>query len=478
MRWIFLLYVIYEFEVEPINQDELTMSLHVIILAAGQGTRMKTSKPKVLHGLAGKPLLGWVIETAQKLEPEAIHVVYGHAGEILLEALGHYPVHWVKQQEQLGTGHAVLQALAHIPREADVIILSGDVPLIQATTLKELLQLYSPRNSLCLLLGIVEPPTGLGRILRNKQKEIYAIKEERDATNVEKQITEIYSGICCTNASNLARWLPQLSKSKVNNEYYLTEIIAMAVSERLPIVSLQATDLLEIQGVNTLQQLHYLERAWQKQMAEQLLLAGVILADASRIDIRGKLHCEQDVSVDINTVFSGEVVLGNGCSIGPNCILHNVKLGANCEILANSILEGCELGNYCQIGPFARIRPGTKLADKCKIGNFVETKQAEFGTGSKASHLSYLGDIQIGKQVNIGAGTITCNYDGANKHQTIIEDGAFIGSDTQLVAPIHIGANATIGAGSTIRKNAPPNELTLSENKQKTVVGWLRPKKK
>ncbi|WP_133128066.1 bifunctional UDP-N-acetylglucosamine diphosphorylase/glucosamine-1-phosphate N-acetyltransferase GlmU [Legionella nagasakiensis] len=457
------------------------MSLHIIILAAGQGKRMHSKTPKVLHQLGGKPMLLRVIEAAQALNPEKIHVVIGHGGDHIRQALPELPVHWVEQAEQLGTGHAVMQALPYILSTSQVLILSADVPLIQTNTLQALLNHCNAESKqsspLGLLLANVVEPAGLGRIIRNQNNQISAIIEEKDADESQRQINEIYSGICCVSAAALHRWLPKLSRANAQGEYYLTEIIGMAVAENLPIVSLHTLDPNEILGVNNRLQLQQLERLWQKQLTTKLLLAGVSLADANRVDIRGELHCGEDVFIDINTLFEGKVILGDGCSIAPNCILKNVTIGANSAILANTVLENCTIGEYCQIGPFARIRPGTQLQAHCKIGNFVEAKNALFGTGSKANHLSYLGDVTLGKQVNIGAGTITCNYDGANKHQTIIEDGVFVGSDTQLVAPVTIGENATIGAGSTIRKNVPAGELTLTESRQKTVYGWIRPKK-
>lgn len=453
------------------------MSLQIIILAAGQGKRMLSQTPKVLHQLAGKPMLSRVVETAQQLNPNAVHIIYGNGGEQIRNALSHLNANWVLQEQQLGTGHAVLQALPHLPENAQVLILSADVPLIQADTLKALIE-CSHQAPLSLLLATVENPTGLGRIIRNQEGKIRAIVEEKDATAEQKQIKEIYSGICCVQADYLRRWLPALGNHNAQGEYYLTEIISLAVAENLPIASLHAANSAEIQGVNDRAQLHQLERIWQQNFAQKLLHAGVSIADINRIDVRGNLRCGEDVFIDVNSVFSGDVVIGRGSRIGPNCVLNNVRLGENCEIFANSVLENCDIANNCHIGPFARLRPGTKLADHCKIGNFVETKNAVFDEGSKANHLSYLGDVDIGKKVNIGAGTITCNYDGVNKHKTIIEDGAFIGSDTQLVAPLTIGANATIGAGSTIRRNAPAGELTLSENKQRTITGWKRPVKK
>ncbi len=458
------------------------MSLHIIILAAGQGKRMHSTTSKVLHKLGGTPMLARVVETAMHLNPAGIHVIIGHGGEQIKKALPTLPVNWVWQAQQLGTGHAVMQALPHIPSDSQLLILSADVPLIQVDTLQTLINRCQPQSdrpaSLGLLLASVADPTGLGRIVRNEQGKITAIIEEKDADAEQRQIKEIYSGICCTTFAALNQWLPKLSSQNAQGEYYLTEIIAMAVAEQLPIVSVQATDSMEILGVNNRFQLQQLERIWQMRIAMQLLHAGVTLADASRIDVRGELECGIDVFIDVNTVFSGRVVIKDGCTIGPNCVLSNVTLGANCHIYANSVLEDCSMDDDCHIGPFARIRPGTKLAANCKIGNFVETKNAVFDAGSKANHLSYLGDVTIGSQVNIGAGTITCNYDGINKHQTIIEDGVNIGSDTQLVAPVTIGKNATIGAGSTIRKHAPPGELTLTVSTQKTIYGWVRPKKK
>jgi bifunctional UDP-N-acetylglucosamine pyrophosphorylase/glucosamine-1-phosphate N-acetyltransferase len=455
--------------------------LHVIVLAAGQGKRMCSSIPKVLQTLAGKPMLQWVVSTAEQLNPEAIHVIYGHGGEQLREALPNLGVNWVKQAQQLGTGHAVMQALPEIPAEAHVMILSGDVPLIQPNTLADLAALSGTQHQghvpLALLVANLDNPVGLGRIVRNTEGQVVAIVEEKDATPEERQIHEIYSGMCCASAADLARWLPALSQTNAQGEYYLTEIIAMAVRDAVPIASLSAENVIEIAGVNHFEQLQQLERIWQQRQVKQLMLSGTRVADAARVDIRGELVCGKDVFIDVNAVFEGQVTIGEGCIIEPNCYLKNVTLGPKCVVHANSVLEDCYIGDACHIGPFARLRPGTQLADRCKIGNFVETKNAVLGENSKASHLSYLGDTCIGQDVNIGAGTITCNYDGANKHQTIIEDGVFIGSDTQLVAPVVVGKNATIGAGSTIRKNVPAEELTLTVSTQKTITGWKRPRK-
>lgn len=455
------------------------MTLHIVILAAGQGKRMYSKLPKVLHPLAGKPMLQRVIETAISLNPQAIHVVYGHEGPLIREKLHDLPVHWVEQKELLGTGHALMQTLPFIAKDSQVMVLYGDVPLITQETLESLLQLSTstPRHALSLLVANLDNPAGLGRIVRDTAGNIIRIVEDRDATEAEKRIQEIYTGICAVNVSDLQRWLPALTNHNSQNEYFLTDIIAMAQAENCPLLSVTATCHQEISGVNNRLQLHTLERSYQQSLAEKLLLSGTTLADASRLDIRGELICGQDVFIDVNCLFQGKVVLGDGCRIGPNCVLTEVTLGKNTEILPHSVLEGSHIAADCKIGPFARLRPGTQLADHCKIGNFVEIKNVHCGEHSKAGHLSYLGDAAIGQHVNIGAGTIICNYDGANKHHTTIEDHAHIGSGTQLVAPVTISANATIGAGSTIRKHVPPDGLTVTEAKQKFVATWKRPVK-
>lgn len=452
------------------------MSLHVIIMAAGKGTRMRSALPKVLHPLAGKPLLAHVIETAQQLDPEQIHVIVGHEGARVRQNISTMHLNWISQTQQLGTGHAILQALPHIPPQAQVLILSGDVPCIRRETLMKLMQSTpeTQEEALHLLVATLDQPQGLGRVIRNQAQHICAILEEKDATATERAIQEIYTGICYVNAKHLARWLPSLTNQNTQKEYYLTDIIALAAAEQRPILSTTVTETMEIQGINDRAQLQQVERFYQLEQAQQLLQAGVTLADATRFDLRGTLTCGQDVFIDINTIFQGDNVLGDECTIGANCLLTNVTLGKGCRILPHSVLENCIIGDHCQVGPFARLRTGTQLAADCKIGNFVETKKATFGEGTKASHLSYLGDVTIGTAVNIGAGTITCNYDGLHKHQTIIEDGAFIGSDTQLVAPVTVGKNATIGAGSTLRKDAPPEALTLTASSQKTIHGWHR----
>lgn len=442
---------------------------------------MYSSKPKVLHTVGGKAMLERVVDVAKELGAEGIYVVYGFAGEQVQHTLPHLPVRWVMQEQQLGTGHAVMQALPFIPEKSQVVVLSADVPLIQVETLKQLIAQctveHSQQTPLGLLVAFVDNPFGLGRILRDENNSIRAIVEEKDADNEQRKLNEVYTGICSASASDLKRWLPKLGKNNAQGEYYLTDIIDMASKEKTPIVSTEVSEFIDVLGVNNPLQLQQVERAWQRRIATKLLLSGVRLADIARIDIRGELTCGSDVFIDINTVIEGEVVIGNGCIIEPNCILKNVTLGDHCVIHANSVLEGCKIDNNCHVGPFARLRPGTTLAARCKIGNFVETKNAVLDENSKANHLSYLGDTDIGRDVNIGAGTITCNYDGANKHRTIIEDGVFVGSATQLIAPVTIGKNATIGAGSTIRKNVPAGELTIIEVKQKIINGWVRPKK-
>ncbi|MFZ4077220.1 MAG: bifunctional UDP-N-acetylglucosamine diphosphorylase/glucosamine-1-phosphate N-acetyltransferase GlmU [Legionellaceae bacterium] len=455
------------------------MSLHVVILAAGQGKRMHSALPKVLHPVGGKPMLERVVDAAKALSPEAIHVVIGHQGDDIQAALSGLPVHWVFQSEQLGTGHAVMQALSSIPASSHVLVLSGDVPLIKTQTLKALVQKATDYDnvSLVLLSALLDDPTGLGRLIRDDRGDIVAIVEEKDANEHQRRIAEVYTGTCVARAADFSRWLPALSSNNAQGEYYLTDIIAMAAAESGRIVSFEVPDVLEVQGVNHRIQLQQVERALQLRLADQLMEAGVTLADASRLDVRGELQCGRDVFIDVNVVFKGRVVLGDHVSIGPNCEITDVSIAAGTHVYANSVLEASEIGPECSVGPFARLRPGTVLGARCKLGNFVETKNAVFDVGSKANHLTYLGDVTIGKAVNIGAGTITCNYDGANKHQTVIEDGVFIGSDTQLVAPVTIGQHATIGAGSTIRKSVPAHELTLTESKQKTVQGWIRPKK-
>jgi bifunctional UDP-N-acetylglucosamine pyrophosphorylase/glucosamine-1-phosphate N-acetyltransferase len=451
-------------------------ALHIIILAAGRGKRMHTRLPKVLHRLAGVPLLKHVLNTAKTLNATQIHVVVGHEALQIQQQLHQDDLNWVHQTEQLGTGHAVMQALPFIPDHAKVLILSGDVPLIQASTLQEMIE--QPLNDLTLMVAHLPQPFGFGRITRNADGQIRAIVEEKDASPEQKSIREIYTGICCAQAKHLKNWLPQLSTKNAQKEYYLTEIIQHAVNSNVHIQSLEPKYLFEIQGINTLNELQALERTWQQHLAKQLLESGVHVSDLHRIDIRGQLNCASDVFIDINVIFEDNVHIESGSFIGAHSILKNCTIGKNCIIHPHSILQDCVIEENCEIGPFARCRPGTQLGPNCKIGNFVETKNSRFEQNSKANHLSYIGDAQVGKFVNIGAGTITCNYDGVEKHQTIIKDHAFIGSDTQLIAPVIVGEHAVIGAGTSLREDAPAHALTLSPNRQRSIAGWQRRSKK
>jgi len=450
------------------------MSIQVVILAAGQGKRMYSSRPKVLQPLAGKPLLLHVVETALPFASHPI-VVCGHQAKVLQTALSHCPLHWVEQKEQLGTGHALLQALPQITEER-ILILYGDVPLISVETLKQLIE-STPSSAVGLLTAMLSQPTGYGRILRDNKDRILGVVEEKEATPEQRAIQEINTGIYIVPTTYLKKWLPTLKNNNAQREYYLTDIISLAVQEGIPIHSRQPAMKEEILGVNDCVQLAELERFYQRQAAEKLMRQGVILADPARIDIRGEVEIGRDVRIDVNVIFEGKVVIGEGCIIGPQVVLRDAQLGARVEVKANSVIEGAHIADDGVIGPFARLRPGTVLEAAVHIGNFVEIKQSVVGAESKINHLSYIGDSEVGKQVNIGAGTITCNYDGANKYKTIIGDHVFIGSGTELVAPLTIGKGATIGAGSTITKEVPPEKLTLARAAQLTVEGWQRPEK-
>jgi len=454
------------------------MNLKVIILAAGKGTRMRSSIPKVLHKLAHKSLVEHVIDTAQQLSPAQIVVVYGHGGDIVPESLSHLSVDWAEQAEQLGTGHAVEQGMTKLDQDGLVLVLYGDVPLTQLATLKELLLVGSQEKSLGLLTAELDDPTGYGRIVRNEQGDVLKIVEQKDATEQEKQISEINSGILCAGNQVLRSWLEKLENANAQGEFYLTDIIGMAVEDGFQVNTVKSVDHWEIDGINNKSQLANLERVYQLNIANKLMEKGVILRDPARIDVRGNLHIGEDTLIDVNVIFEGDVDIGTGATIGANCIIKNCKIGDETVIHPNSVLENSKLGNKCEIGPFARLRPDTCLADRVKVGNFVEIKKSNIAEGSKVNHLSYVGDTQMGKNVNVGAGTITCNYDGANKYVTEIGDAVFIGSDTQLIAPVIIGNGATIGAGSTITKDVPAQELTLSRAKQTTIAGWSRPAKK
>ncbi len=456
--------------------EQANKPLSIVILAAGQGTRMKSKLAKVLHPLGGKPLLAHVLAQAKALNPSQIIVVYGYQGESLQEAFPGNDITWVEQPERLGTGDAVAKALPYIKDDQRVLILYGDVPLIQPSTLENLMTKTAP-EALGVLTAILPNPTGLGRIVRDKQGHVLCIKEDKDATVEQRAITEINTGIFITHARSLKSWIAKLTNHNAQHEYYLTDIVQFAVEENVNVATDYPQDVHEVTGINDKSQLAQLERVFQKQQAEKLMQSGVIIFDPSRFDLRGTLSAEQDVLIDVNVVFEGENILGEGCYIGPNSVLINCTLGKGVTVLANSYLEGATVGDDARIGPFARLRPGAILADDTHIGNYVEIKNSIIGEGSKINHLSYIGDTIMGKNVNVGAGTITCNYDGANKHQTIIEDEVHIGSDTQLVAPIRVGKGATIGAGGTVKEDVPPFQLTLTHRLEPRSIDWQRPVK-
>ncbi|MGB0998590.1 MAG: bifunctional UDP-N-acetylglucosamine diphosphorylase/glucosamine-1-phosphate N-acetyltransferase GlmU, partial [Pseudomonadales bacterium] len=425
------------------------MKLHVVVLAAGKGSRMKSKMPKVLHPVGGKPMLKRVVDTAISLGAEGIHLVIGHGADQVRETMASEPVNFVEQLEQLGTGHAVDQALPNIPDDASVLVLYGDVPLISAETLNELVELQDAQT-LSLLTAIMDDPTGYGRIVRNVADEVVAIVEQKDASDEQLHINEINTGILAVPAIKLKQWLPKLSSDNAQGEYYLTDIIAMAVADDMEVEACHPQSLEEVQGVNNRLQLCELECFYQSQIAEQLMLSGVTLYDPNRIDVRGDLRVGSDIVIDVNCVFEGDVEIADDVVIGPNCYFRNVKIGRGTVIEANTVIEDSSVGSNANIGPFARLRPGSELGDKTKVGNFVETKKAKVATGSKINHLSYVGDAELGERVNVGAGTITCNYDGANKSLTELGDDVFVGSNTSLVAPVKVDNGATIGAGSVI----------------------------
>ena len=438
---------------------------------------MKSALPKVLHRIAHKPLLQHVLDVAQQLRAATVHVVYGHGGEQVKNSLPQYNVKWVLQDQQLGTGHAVDQAAPDIDDNQTVLILYGDVPLIQKDTLAKLIA-ASKDNALGLLTAQLEDPTGYGRIIRNASGHVIRIVEQKDASEEEKLVTEINTGMLAVNSTQLKAWLKKLENNNAQGEYYLTDVIGMAASEDVVINTVHPAFLKEIEGVNNKLQLAQLEREYQMDQAKKLMEQGVTLRDPARFDLRGELEVGKDVLIDVNVVIEGKVKLGNGVTIASNNVIKDSTIGNNVSIEPNCVIESAIIADECVVGPFARVRPDTTLARGAKIGNFVEIKKSSIGEGSKVNHLSYIGDTTMGKDVNIGAGTITCNYDGANKHQTVIGDNAFIGSDTQLIAPVEIGEGATIGAGSTISHDAPKGELTLSRAPQKTRQGWKRPVKK
>ena len=448
--------------------------LNIVILAAGKGTRMYSDRPKVLHALAGKPLLQHVLDCAASMQPQQICVIYGHGGDAVPAAMQRYEAKFVIQEPQLGTGHAVQQALPHLEDQSRTLVLYGDVPLIQHSTLH---QMQQAGDGLVLLTVTLDNPAGYGRIVRDEQGDVQCIVEEKDATAEQREIREVNTGILLAPTGKLRAWLGKLGNNNAQGEYYLTDIVAMAVQQGVPVHTVQPAQHWEVEGINNKVQLAALERIWQQVVANRLMAQGVTLTDPERIDVRGTLECGRDVEIDVGCVFEGSVKLGDRVKVGAYSMIRDSSIGHDTQIFPYSHIESSEAGPNCHIGPYARLRPGSQLHDGAHVGNFVEIKNSEIGRGSKANHLSYIGDSTVGSRVNIGAGTITCNYDGANKHRTVIGDDAFIGSDTQLVAPVTVGKGATIGAGSTITRNTPQGELTLSRSKQVTVAGWQRPQK-
>jgi bifunctional UDP-N-acetylglucosamine pyrophosphorylase/glucosamine-1-phosphate N-acetyltransferase len=450
--------------------------LHVVILAAGQGKRMKSRLPKVMHRLAGRTLLAHVVAAARELDPAAIHTVYGHGGEQVRAAHEDLGVQWVEQREQRGTGHAVKQAMPAIPDDAAVLVLYADVPLINTSILQETVA-AAGGGALALITVEVENPRGYGRIVRDGDGALKRIVEDADAGDSERGIREINTGILAAGAGSLRRWLGSLDEHNAQGERYLTDVIALAAGDGVDVHSVHAAAVEEVLGVNDRSQLAALERYYQRGRAERLMRDGVTIMDPDRVDIRGEVEIGRDVILDVNVVLEGKVVIAEGVSIGPNCVIKDAEIGSDSEIHANTIIEQTVIGAGCRIGPYARLRPGTRLAEDVHIGNFVEVKNSRVGRGSKANHLTYLGDSEVGKGVNVGAGTITCNYDGAEKHTTVIEDNVFVGSGVELVAPIKVHAGATIGAGATVTKDVPSDALSVSRGRQTTIENWTRPKK-
>jgi bifunctional UDP-N-acetylglucosamine pyrophosphorylase/glucosamine-1-phosphate N-acetyltransferase len=451
------------------------MALEILVLAAGLGKRMRSSLPKVLHPLAGRPLLAHVLGTARELSPRKTIVVHGHGAEQVKEAFPEQHIEWVLQAEQLGTAHAVMQAMPRVSADADVLLLYGDVPLVRAATLKRLLE--AAPEGLAVLTADLENPAAYGRVVRDASGRVKRIVEQRDASPAEHALREINVGFYALSARRLSGWLKKIDNRNAQKEYYLTDLVGLAVAEGVPVVAVKAADAWEAAGVNSKGELAALERQYQKLAAERLLEAGVTLADPARIDVRGELVCGQDVAIDVNCVFEGRVTLGDGVRIGPNCVLRNMTVAAETQILGFCFMEDSAIGERCRIGPFARLRPGAQLAEEVHIGNFVEVKASRLGARSKANHLTYIGDSEIGERVNVGAGTITCNYDGAAKHRTVIEDDCFIGSDATLVAPVRIARGSYIGAGSTINKDTPAGQLTVARARQVSIP-WEPPRKK
>ena len=451
--------------------------LQVAVLAAGLGKRMRSSLPKVMHGLAGRPLLAHVLDTARSLSPRAICVVVGHGADVVKRELRSTDVTFAVQEKQLGTGHAVRQALPRLKDDGTLLVLYGDVPLIERDTLAALVEAAAD-GSVAILTQQLDEPRGYGRIVRDRAGHVARIVEEKDATQEERAIREVNTGIMALPRKRAGGWLARLGNDNAQGEYYLTDLVALAVADGVAVKARQPANDWECLGVNSPAELSRLERRLQMNHADKLLESGVRLADPARVDVRGELTCGRDVFIDVNCIFEGRVELGDGVRIGANCILRDVTIGAGTEVKPFSLIEEARVGANARVGPYARIRPGTELADDVHIGNFVEVKASKFGRASKANHLAYVGDSSVGKDVNIGAGTITCNYDGANKHRTVIGDDVHIGSDVQLVAPVKVGKGATIGAGATITKDVPPGVLAITEKKQLNKPGWKRPRKR
>ena len=450
--------------------------MNVVILAAGQGKRMRSALPKVLHPLGGIPLLAHVIEQARQLDPVRIVVVYGHGGEQVPDAFKDQPdLLFARQSQQLGTGHAVQQALPHLDRAHPVLVLYGDVPLTRASTLERMR--LADDNQVKLLTVKIDDPKGYGRILRNSKDAVIGVVEEKDANDKQRQIREVNTGILCVPGMKLGQWLADIDNDNAQGEYYLPDVIRLAVADKVPVITEQPDEIWETLGVNSKAQLAQLERIHQFEIARGLLEAGVTLLDPSRLDVRGQLACGVDVTIDVGCVFEGTVKLADGVSVGPHCVIRNATIGAGTRVEAFSHIDGASVGARARIGPYARLRPDATLADEVHIGNFVEVKASTLGARSKANHLAYVGDSVVGRDVNIGAGTITCNYDGANKHRTVIEDDVHIGSDVQLVAPVKVGKGSTVGAGTTVWQDVPPGGLVVNPKQQQHRAGWQRPKK-
>ena len=452
------------------------MNFSAVILAAGKGTRMYSNTPKVLHTLAGKPMVKHVIDTCNGLGAQNIHLVYGHGGDQMKATLAEEQVNWALQAEQLGTGHAVDQASAHFADDEKVLVLYGDVPLISAETIENLLD-AQPTGGIALLTVVLDNPTGYGRIIR-KNGPVVAIVEQKDATDEQKLIKEINTGVMVATGGDLKRWLSGLSNDNAQGEYYLTDVIAAAHDEGRAVEAVHPNSPIEVEGVNDRSQLARLERAYQAEQADKLLKQGIMLRDPSRFDLRGELQCGMDVEIDVNVIIEGSVSIGDNVTIGAGCVLKDCEIDDNTVIRPYSVIEGATVGEDCTVGPFTRLRPGADMRNDSHVGNFVEVKNTRLGEGSKANHLTYLGDAEIGQRVNVGAGAITCNYDGANKFKTIIGDDVFVGSDSQLIAPVTIANGATVGAGSTITRDVAESELVISRAKERKIANWQRPVKK